>query len=66
MESSTDKKPTVIIGCDHAAYDMKEVVKSHVISLGYEVEDIGATNAEESVRNHTLQNRLIIHYLEKQ
>ena len=49
MEAASDKKPKVIIGCDHAAYDMKEEVKNHVISLGYEVEDIGTNSADDKV-----------------
>lgn len=49
MEAASDKKPKVIIGWDHAAYDMKEEVKNHVISLGYEVEDIGTNSADDKV-----------------
>jgi ribose 5-phosphate isomerase B len=38
----------IIIGCDHAAFEMKEKIKTFLISLGVEVEDAG-TNGEESV-----------------
>ena len=38
----------IIIGCDHAAYPLKEKVKEFLISAGYTVEDVGASS-EESV-----------------
>ncbi|CAN2047488.1 Ribose-5-phosphate isomerase B [Candidatus Magnetomoraceae bacterium gMMP-1] len=38
----------IIIGCDHAAYEMKEKIKSYLINQGIEVEDAGTYN-EESV-----------------
>lgn len=38
----------VIIGCDHAGYELKEVVKKQLLSLGFEAEDFG-TQSEESV-----------------
>jgi ribose 5-phosphate isomerase B len=31
----------IAIGCDEAAFDMKEAIKEHVESLGYDVEDYG-------------------------
>lgn len=31
----------LIIGCDHAAYEMKEQVKAHLMEKGYDVEDVG-------------------------
>ncbi|NNG02316.1 MAG: ribose 5-phosphate isomerase B [Desulfobacteraceae bacterium] len=35
-------KPGIIIGCDHAALTLKEIVKTHLIrQAGYEVEDVG-------------------------
>jgi len=43
------KKPTVVIGCDHAAYDFKTEIVSHCKSLGYEVNDIGCNSATEKV-----------------
>jgi ribose 5-phosphate isomerase B len=30
------------IGCDHAAYGLKEVIRSYLIESGYAVEDVGA------------------------
>lgn len=35
------------IGCDHAGYDLKERIKSYLISNGFEVKDYG-TNSNES------------------
>ena len=36
------KKKSLIIGCDHAAYQLKERVKAFVAQQGIEVEDAGA------------------------
>lgn len=33
---------TIIIGCDHAAYPLKEKVKAFLAGKGYPVEDVGA------------------------
>jgi ribose 5-phosphate isomerase B len=44
---SVDKAP-VIIGCDHAAYSMKEKVKAYILESGIQVEDVG-TDSEASV-----------------
>ena len=38
----------VIIGCDHAAYQLKEIIKAHLRKNGIEVEDVGA-HSEDSV-----------------
>jgi ribose 5-phosphate isomerase B len=35
---------TIIIGSDHAGYDLKEKLKSYLIEKGYEVEDAGTTS----------------------
>lgn len=40
--------PSLIIGSDHAGYQLKEAIKPHVAALSYEIEDIGPHN-EESV-----------------
>ena len=37
-----------VIGCDHAAFDLKEKIKNYLIDCNMEVEDIG-TNSEMSV-----------------
>ena len=31
----------IVIGCDHAATELKEIVKEHVAKLGYEICDVG-------------------------
>ncbi|MBE0405067.1 Ribose 5-phosphate isomerase B [Halomonas citrativorans] len=36
----------IAIGGDEAAYDLKEILISHVRELGFEVEDFGTFNAE--------------------
>ena len=38
----------VVIGCDHAGYEMKETIKEYMLILGFDVEDFG-THSEESV-----------------
>ncbi len=38
----------IILGCDHAAFPLKEKVKAHLVSRGIEVMDVG-TYGEESV-----------------
>ena len=38
----------IIIGCDHAAYELKEKIKVYLIDKGYQVFDAG-TKSEESV-----------------
>ena len=35
----------IIIGCDHAAYALKENLKAYLLELGFEVEDVGASGA---------------------
>ncbi len=36
----------IAIGCDHAAVTLKETIKKHLISQGYEVEDHGCFTSE--------------------
>ena len=36
----------IAIGCDHAAYDMKEAIKTKLIGEGYEVLDMGCDSTE--------------------
>jgi len=49
MNNNTDfKSAPVIIGCDHAAFPLKEKVKSFLAERGIAVEDVG-TFSEESV-----------------
>ncbi|AWI10440.1 ribose 5-phosphate isomerase B [Ereboglobus luteus] len=37
----TEKK-SVVIGCDEAAWELKNTLKAYIKSLGYEVEDVGS------------------------
>jgi ribose 5-phosphate isomerase B len=39
---------TIIIGCDHAAFELKEKIRRHLLDKGFSVEDAGTHN-EESV-----------------
>jgi ribose 5-phosphate isomerase B len=41
-----DKKNIIAIGCDHAGYELKEYLKSQLISLGYQVKDFGTYSSE--------------------
>ncbi len=43
-----DTNTPIIIGCDHAAYPLKEKVKDYLTGKGIDVEDVG-TNSEKSV-----------------
>ncbi len=43
-----DNDTPIIIGCDHAAYPLKEKVKDYLTGKGIDVEDVG-TNSEKSV-----------------
>ncbi len=46
--SASALQTSLIIGCDHAAYPMKEKVKAHLIKKAIKVEDVG-TDSEISV-----------------
>lgn len=36
-----DKDRSIIIGSDHAAYELKEKIKAYLTNMGYQVEDAG-------------------------
>ena len=36
----------IVIGCDHAGYAIKGLVKDHLVSLGHEVIDVGTNSAD--------------------
>ncbi len=36
--------PSIIIGSDHAGFELKEKIRIHLISEGYKVEDAGPTD----------------------
>ncbi|MFM9272103.1 ribose 5-phosphate isomerase B [Halomonas elongata] len=40
------EKWKVALGCDEAAYDMKQALVAHIQSLGYDVEDFGTHDAK--------------------
>ena len=42
------KKTAIIMGCDHAAFALKEKIKAYLVERGVEVEDVG-THGEDSV-----------------
>ena len=44
----TESRKQIIIGCDHAAFEMKEKIKTFLVSLGFDVKDAG-TGGEASV-----------------
>ena len=46
--STSDIQISIIIGCDHAAYPLKEKVKIHLVNKGIDVVDVGTDN-EKSV-----------------
>lgn len=35
-------RSAIVIGCDHAAFDLKEILKAHLKKEGWRVEDMGA------------------------
>ena len=45
----------LVIGCDEAAYRLKETMKEYIIQLGHEVKDIGVYNEEPSLYPDTAQ-----------
>lgn len=36
----------IAIGCDHAGYQYKEILKNYILSLGHEVSDFGCFSSE--------------------
>jgi ribose 5-phosphate isomerase B len=42
------QKPRILLGADHAGFQLKETIKKFLIECGYAIEDLG-TNSEESV-----------------
>lgn len=40
------QKETIAIGCDHAAYEMKQYVKTHLEKKGFFIEDFGVFSTE--------------------
>ena len=42
----TETNPAIVIGCDHAAYELKEKLKTFLLRNGHAVEDVGAYSTE--------------------
>lgn len=40
------KTARVVLGTDHAGFDLKEVIKAHLVSQGIDVVDVGTFSAE--------------------
>ena len=38
----------VVIGCDNAAVDLKEIISKYALSLGYKLEDVGCFTSEDA------------------
>lgn len=36
----------IVIGCDHAGFSLKPIVKEHITALGHEVVDVGTNSAD--------------------
>lgn len=36
----------IVLGTDHAGYELKEVLKDHLLNLGYEVKDMGCDSTD--------------------
>lgn len=48
MNTTHEVRGPMAIGCDHAAYELKEKIKNHLADKGFQVEDMG-THGPESV-----------------
>lgn len=46
--SADAKKPAIIIGSDHAAFEMKEKIKSYLSSMGFFVTDAGTHSTDST------------------
>lgn len=42
----TDPKTAIVIGCDHAAFELKEKLKAYMLRRGESVEDVGPHSTE--------------------
>jgi ribose 5-phosphate isomerase B len=42
----TETKSAIVIGCDHAAYELKEKLKAFLLRNGHTVEDVGAYSTD--------------------
>ncbi len=44
-EAVAGEKPRVALGADHAGFQLKDVIKKHLQTQGYEVDDVGTWSA---------------------
>jgi len=58
-----DKNQSIIIGCDHGAFELKEKIKTYLFNNGYKVEDAG-THSEASV-NYTKYGKKVANAVSK-
>ncbi len=57
-----DKDKSIIIGSDHAAYELKEKIKAYLSDKGYQIQDAG-TNSSASV-NYTDYGKKVAFFLQ--
>ena len=48
----------LVIGSDFAGFSLKEAIKSHLLSRGYEVDDLGMTDENHPLSYHTAGYRV--------
>lgn len=51
---------SIVIGCDNAAYELKNIIKEHLEAKGVEVEDIGIDSGEDTTYYPILAERLAV------
>lgn len=44
----------IILGIDHAAFELKEILKPYLVALGYEYEDMGAFTDDTAANDYHL------------
>jgi ribose 5-phosphate isomerase B len=42
----------IAIGCDEAAYELKEVLRTFIVDLGHEVKDFGTFDGSGALSGH--------------
>jgi len=48
----------IIIGAESAGFELKEIIKYYLVSLGYEVKDVGAYSKEEFVPYYEIASKV--------
>lgn len=49
---------SIIIGCDNAAFELKQTIKEHLSGLGYVVEDVGCGGTKDNTYYPEIASRL--------